>query len=110
MWSVQAGVFFNQALKDRFKDKSVDFAYIAVEHRQNPEKSWREMIAFYHLTGYHILAGKELEKDLGKIYTQQGNLIFPSYILVDKSGNTVTIHANRPSEREALYKQIEQLL
>lgn len=102
--------FFNQALKDRFKGKSVDFAYIAVEHRPNPEKSWRQMIAFYDLTGYHILAGKELEEDLGKIYTQQGNLIFPSYILVDMSGKIVTIHAKRPSEKEALYKQIEQLL
>lgn len=101
---------FNQALKDRFKDKSVDFAYIAVEHRQNPEKSWREMIAFYHLTGDHILAGKALVEDLRKIYVQQGNLIFPSYILVDKSGKIATIHAKRPSDRQALYKQIEQLL
>ncbi|MDQ6479470.1 TlpA disulfide reductase family protein [Dyadobacter sp. LHD-138] len=101
---------FNQALKDRFKDKPVDFTYIAVEHRPNPEKKWQEMIAFYHLTGYHILAGKNLVEHLRKIYSQQGNLIFPSYILVDKLGNIVTIHAKRPSEREALYKQIEQLL
>jgi hypothetical protein len=88
----------------------VDFAYIAVEHRPDPEKSWREMIAFYHLTGYHMLAGKKLEEDLRKIYAQQGNLIFPSYILVDKSGNVVTIHAKRPSDEDALYQQIEQLL
>ncbi len=101
---------FNRALKDRFKGKPVDFAYIAVEHRPNPEKSWREMIAFYHLTGFHILAGKALVEDLRKIYVEQGNLIFPSYILVDKSGKIVTIHAKRPSDREALYKQIEQLL
>ncbi|MDR6806560.1 thiol-disulfide isomerase/thioredoxin [Dyadobacter sp. BE34] len=101
---------FNQALKDRFKGKSVEFAYIAVEHRPNPEKSWREMIAFYQLAGSHILAGKALVEDLRKIYVQQGNLTFPSYILVDKSGKIVTIHAKRPSDREALYKQIEQLL
>ncbi|KAA0989182.1 TlpA family protein disulfide reductase [Dyadobacter aurulentus] len=115
MWGTWCGpcrqeFAFNQALKDRFKDKPVDFAYIAVEHRPDPEKSWREMIAFYHLIGYHILAGEELREDLRKIYAQQGNLIFPSYILVDKSGKIVTIHAKRPSDREALYKQIEQLL
>ena len=101
---------FNQALKDRFKGKPVEFAYIAVEHRPDPEKSWRQMITFYHLTGSHILAGKALVEDLRKIYVQQGNLTFPSYILVDKSGKIVTIHANRPSDKQALYKQIEQLL
>lgn len=101
---------FNQALKNRFRDKPVDFAYIAVEHRPNPEKGWREMIAFYHLSGYHILAGKALEEDLRKIYIQQGSLMFPAYILVDKSGKIVTIHARRPSDGQALYEQIEQLL
>ncbi|MCE7044497.1 TlpA disulfide reductase family protein [Dyadobacter sp. CY312] len=115
MWGTWCGpcrqeFAFNKELKERFKNKAVNFAYIAVEHRPNPEKYWREMVSFYNLTGYHILAGKELEKDLNRIYEKQGNLIFPSYILVDQSGKIITIHAKRPSDRETLYRQIEELL
>jgi thiol-disulfide isomerase/thioredoxin len=115
MWGTWCGpcrqeFAFNKELKERFKNKAVNFAYIAVEHHPNPEKYWKEIVSFYNLTGYHVLAGKELEKDLGRIYEKQGNLIFPSYILVDQSGEIITIHAKRPSDRETLYRQIEDLL
>ncbi|WP_420152332.1 TlpA family protein disulfide reductase [Siphonobacter sp.] len=101
---------FNQALKEQFKGQAVDFLYVAVEHTTNPEKGWRETIAFYQLTGYHILAGKALVDDVQRHYSPQSHLQFPSYILVDKSGKIVTVHAKRPSEKEALYEQIRQLL
>ncbi|MPR37356.1 redoxin family protein [Salmonirosea aquatica] len=101
---------YTQELKDRFKDLPVDFVYIAVEHSPAAEKRWRDTIAFYDLTGDHVLAGKELEKSLRDMYTQTGNFQFPSYILVDKAGKIVTIQAPRPSDQEKLYEQIEQLL
>ncbi|NEU70253.1 TlpA family protein disulfide reductase [Spirosoma agri] len=115
MWGTWCGpcrqeFSFNQALKDRFKGKPVDFVYIAVEHSPNPEKHWQKTVAFYGLTGYHILAGKELEQNLRKLYAQNDTLQFPSYILVDKSGKIVTLHGKRPSDKAALYEQIEQLL
>lgn len=100
----------NRELKARFKDLPVDFVYIAVEHSPTPEKRWRETIAFYNLTGEHVLAGKELEKSLQDRYAETGVFQFPSYILVDKTGKIVTIQAPRPSEKEKLYEQIQRLL
>lgn len=101
---------YNRALKERFKNKPVDFVYVALEHGSQPEKRWREAIGFYGLTGQHVLAGPELGRYLQSLYPQQDNLRFPSYILVDTSGRIMTVEANRPSQKEALYQQIESLL
>ncbi len=99
-----------QALKDRFEGQPIAFIYLAVEHGYQPEKRWRQLIQYYQLQGHHVLAGRELEKNLEKIYAAQGALHFPSYILVDQSGKIVTLDAKHPSEKQALYEQIESLL
>lgn len=101
---------FNKALKENFASKEVTFVYIAVEHSPDPEKKWKETVKFYDLSGYHILASKTLEEDLRKRYDQDGMLSLPSYILVDKTGKVVTMNARRPSEKEALYQQINEQL
>lgn len=101
---------FNKALKENFAPKDVAFVYIAVEHSTDPIKKWEETVKFYDLSGHHILAGKALEEDLRKRYGQNGMISFPSYILVDKTGRVVTMNARRPSEKETLYKQINEQL
>jgi thiol-disulfide isomerase/thioredoxin len=101
---------FNKELKERFKNKGVEFLYIAKENRTDPEKYWKEMVAFYDLTGRHLLMGKQLESYFTDLYSGNGGLAFPSYILIDKTGKMVSIKAKRPSERELLYAAIEQLL
>lgn len=101
---------FNQDLKQNFDSKDVIFIYIAVEHSPDHENKWRETVKFYNLSGYHILADKSLEQDLRKRYNRDGAMSFPSYILVDKTGKIITLNARRPSEKETLYKQINDLL
>ncbi|GGK74393.1 TlpA family protein disulfide reductase [Rufibacter glacialis] len=99
-----------KALHERFRGKPVDFVYIAFEHSVNPQKTWQETIKFYGLTGRHVLGNKKLEQYFQKLYAANGTMIFPSYLLIDKTGNVVTIQAQRPSAKEALYRQIESLL
>lgn len=98
------------AVKEAAKGKPVVFLYIAVEH--TPERvrrqRWQETVRFYELTGYHVLAGKDLEQDLMKQY--ENRLVFPSYILVDKSGRIVNLHAAHPSETSTLLAQLSALL
>lgn len=101
---------FNKALKENFASKEVTFIYIAVEFSPDPVKKWKETVKFYDLSGHHILAGKALEGDLRKRYGQGGMISFPSYILVDKIGKVVTLNARHPSEKEALYQQINEQL
>lgn len=101
---------YNKALKENFASEDIEFVYVAVEHAPDPAKKWKETVAFYNLSGYHILAGRALEADLRKRYGQDDMISFPSYILVDKSGNIITLHAKRPSDKEELYQQIRKLL
>ena len=101
---------YNDALKKRFKDRPVDFLYIAMEHGTNPEKYWKQTILFYGLSGKHLIMNEELEKYFRNLYAGDGSFVFPSYILVDKNGKLVTIKAHRPSDKELLYQEIEKLL
>jgi thiol-disulfide isomerase/thioredoxin len=101
---------YNKALKAHFKNKPVDFVYIAFEHTTHPEKLWKETVKFYNLAGRHILAGKQLRTSVERMYSSDGSLRFPSYLLVDEHGTINTLSAKRPSAKAALYKQIDQLL
>lgn len=101
---------FNKDLKDHFVSKEVTYIYIAVEFSPEPVKKWKETVKFFDLTGHHILAGQSLEEDLRKKCNRDGVTSFPTYILVDKTGKVVSLNARKPSEKEALYKQINELL
>lgn len=103
---------YSTALKDRFKNEPVDFVYVAIERTDGREKVWKETVSFYHVTGKHILAGKELETSFKDLYQKDGgkNLIFPSYLLVDRNGVLVTSHASHPSSGERLYDEIAAVL
>jgi thiol-disulfide isomerase/thioredoxin len=100
---------YNRQLKAYFKEKPVDFVYLAFENNKEPERLWKETSRFYALTGRHILAGSALREAIQKMYDSNG-MSFPSYILVDKEGKITTLFAERPSAKDALYKQIDQLL
>jgi hypothetical protein len=94
----------------QFQEKEIDFLYIAFERSAHPEKTWQETIRFYELAGRHVLGNKALEKYFQELYSQEGTLSFPAYLLIDQEGDIVTTHAARPSSQEALYRQIEKLL
>lgn len=67
----------NDELKKRFKNKPVDFVYIAMEHGSSPEKYWKQMVLFYRLSGKHLIMNNELEKYLRNLYAASGNFVFP---------------------------------
>jgi thiol-disulfide isomerase/thioredoxin len=99
-----------EELKKRFNNKPVDFVYLAKESNPQPEKHWKQMAAYYKLNGRHILLDKNLVRYFSDLYSRNGSFAFPSYILINKQGKLVTLHAPRPSEKEKLYKEIEKLL
>jgi thiol-disulfide isomerase/thioredoxin len=100
----------SEPLRERYKDKPVDFVYVAVEKKADPEKSWKQTVQFYNLLGKHILAGKALIEYIQKLYGQESTLRFPSYLLFDKTGKLVNKQAEPPSSGEKLYQQVDQLL
>ncbi|MCC9138020.1 TlpA family protein disulfide reductase [Pontibacter silvestris] len=101
---------YTAALREHFKGKPADFVYIAFEHSIEPERTWKEAVVFYNVKGRHVLGNTVLQEYFRNLYANKGILTFPSYLLVNKEGNIVNVHAEHPSAVNKLYFQIEELL
>ena len=95
-----------EALKIHFKDKAVDFLYIANYDDKNVEK-WKELIAFYNLKGTHILANRALTKDIMK---KVGGTGYPTYVIIKKDGTYQRPSTGFPIKRDLLIRDLEQAL
>ena len=93
----------SQAIHEYFKDKDIQFLYIANFDSHNPE-NWKKIISFQSIEGSHILANETLTKD---IMSKSKGTGYPTYIILKKDGSYELSKAGYPLEREALIKQLE---
>ncbi|WP_051951609.1 TlpA disulfide reductase family protein [Flavobacterium sp. ASV13] len=96
----------SQALHDYFKDKDVQFLYVANHDSHNPE-NWKKLISYESLEGFHILANEALTQDIMTKTKGQG---YPTYIVLSKDGSYELSKAGYPMEREVLIKQLESAI
>jgi thiol-disulfide isomerase/thioredoxin len=96
---------YSEATKKHFKDKELDYLYIS-NHDVTNETKWKELIAYYNLTGTHILASYSLTKDIMEKVESNG---YPTYIIIKKDG-TFEKYETFPMQPEELYQQIERIL
>lgn len=99
-------------LKDHFRNATqLVFLYLAMENPGNIEK-WKEFVLLHNVTGNHIYkTDKEIEPFwIGLLNTKDVPRAYPAYAIFDRNGKLVTSQAYRPSNGEALYKQIESVL
>lgn len=93
----------SKALHDYFRDKGVEFLYVA-NHDSHNSENWKKLIAYESLEGFHILASEALTKDIMAKTRGQG---FPTYIVLSKDGSYELSKAGYPMKREVLIKQLE---
>jgi len=90
-------------MQEHFKDKDVVFLYLSSDRDPN---AWKNGVAQLKLTGENYLVN-------GKVWNEYNNLFdvkfIPRYVLIDKEGNVVNDHAERPSSSESI-TDIENLL
>lgn len=89
------------------KSKEITTLYIC-EGVNSKEKVWNEMIQFYELEGYHILANEKLVADIIGKFSKNGSFAYPRYLLVDENGQVVNSQASYPSKTEQLEKEINE--
>ena len=97
--------------KDTYSEllKSKDIATLYIcEGKKSKEKVWKEMIKFYNLEGYHILANEELLADIFEKFDNNGSFAYPRYLLIDENGKVVNSHASYPSKVGQLEKEINK--
>lgn len=98
-----------EVLNKLLKSKELEILYISVDKDEN-ESSWKNMIKFYKLEGYHIRASKQLYADLRRIFNQNGSITIPWYILIDENGTIVKKYAKRPSQIQELKNEIGSIM
>ena len=113
MWATWCGPCkaqfeFRKDIDPFFKNKGVDVLYISLD-RGNDKQKWVNMIKFYNLEGYHVLASEKLAGDIYKTFGKHNSLMIPRYVIC-KDGKVVLKDAKRPQDKEALFKQIESVL
>ncbi len=81
----------------------IERLYISIDTPKN-RQTWIEDIDKYHLGGYHVLAGKELYKDLEKKIPFAG---IPHYAIINKKGEVVDSDAKRPSTKHIYIENIK---
>jgi thiol-disulfide isomerase/thioredoxin len=96
----------SHAIKAYFKDKGLDYLYIANSDLQH-EKKWKELIAYFDLKGTHILANESLSTDIMDKVKGTG---YPTYVIIKKDGTYEQSKAGYPMKRDVLIKQLEEAL
>lgn len=99
---------YKDKLMNLLRSKGIEILYISIDDDKN-DLQWKKMIKFYNLQGLHIRANSQLILDLRRIYNQSGYLAIPWYILIDNDGKIIKNHAKKPSETEALNKEISEI-
>lgn len=100
---------YNQELKHFLKENDIEMIYISFDKAPGHQK-WLEMIKYYNLKGSHIRNNDLLYQDLFKEYQEDGSIMLPWYLIINKKGDIVVRHAKRPSEQEELFNQLKTSL
>ena len=99
---------YKASLDSLLNTYAIEPLYIC-EGRLSKEKTWKEMINFYELKGYHVFANRKLVADITKSLGKNGSFGYPRYLLVDENGKVTVPRANAPSKMKELEKDIQSV-
>ncbi len=96
--ALQNGIQENDPqLDSTLKAHRIERLYISMDNKAQ-QKSWLNLIKFYRLDGYHLLASEPMVEDIRRtIYGKEEKFTIPRYILIDKYGKILNADAPRPS-------------
>lgn len=99
------------ALKERFAGKDIVFLYLDMDGNDLDDR-WREFVQLHAITGQHYRMNETRMETIWEaiLHTSHCSRFYPSFFIFDRQGDLVKVDAKRPSEGEALYLQLEQVL
>lgn len=99
-------------LKERYRDKPVDFIYLCTVNRIDHKIRWKDIIKNKELAGYHVPIDDKLYGAIwrNEIGDKAGSMFWiPRYCII-KNGEIIVYKAEQPSSKERLYNQIDSVL
>ncbi len=103
---------FLPELRAAFAGKDVAFLFLAMDD-DSRDAIWKEYIQVNGMEGHHF---RKTRKTIDPIWKEllanhpDKSESYPQYFLFDKSGKLAVAKAKRPSDGDALYKQINEVL
>jgi hypothetical protein len=94
-------------IKEALSGKDVIFMYLA---NNSPDRTWRNVIKEMKLTGEDIVHYNLPARQQALLERNLAVNSWPTYMLIDKSGNIVNSKAPSPREKDKLIYEINQLL
>lgn len=104
-------------LKKRFKDEPVEYVYVTTYGKNlggYHKTLWRTLIKKHNLSGINLMISRKAKE---RFYARHRNIVDPQwanvvpvYLLIDKKGTVINYVAPRPSTKEVLYTEIQELL
>lgn len=93
-------------IKKHFDGKGLDYLYVA-NHDSGNDSKWKELINYFNLEGYHIMANENLSRDILKAIKGTG---YPSYAIIHRDGKVEFSKTSYPMKKEILISQLEDAL
>jgi thiol-disulfide isomerase/thioredoxin len=86
-----AEVPYAKVLKEKLKNKNIEFLYISLD---NSEEKWKIAVENYKIEGVHLYLPGNFDSEIAKNYNIKG---IPHYVIIDKEGKIYENKADRPS-------------
>lgn len=83
--------------------KNISMLYISIDN-DSRKQQWLDMIKYYDLKGFHVLANNKLDANLDSILNITG---IPHYALIDENGKVIVNDVPYPSQLKELKELIE---
>lgn len=98
-------------LKKQFKGKDIVFVYLDMDD-DNKENNWKEYVRFNSIEGEHYrLNSNQIQNIWKEIKTKEFDIqSYPTYLIIGRDGKIISHNAERPSSKEILYKQLNEVL
>lgn len=97
---------FTEELKKEYKGKDVIFVYISLDEK---EEEWKRIIEKKSIEGIHLRINANSQDDVDFINKCHVESV-PTYFIIDKKGNLVSIDAPRPSDKKQLRAILNKLI
>jgi hypothetical protein len=81
---------------DFLHSKHISMVYVSIDKPKLREK-WRSEVLKYNLTGYHVLAGRNLQESIKDVIYHGVTVSIPRYILIDEKGKILSGDFPKPS-------------
>lgn len=117
VWGIWCGpcrieMEYTSDLKERFKNREdIVFLYLHTDDDiKIPE--WKEYVFLKNVEGEHYHMNSEHIQPIWNEIEAAGGKprLYPTYLIIDADGKIITTGAERPSSKENLYRQLEEMM